>query len=77
MWASAKRTTIPQNNGGLNLCTLTFDSTKFSAEFMTQLEEILYGKDPTTTGGNDGVEPRLPLPDEIIELFDKTQNPEG
>lgn len=57
--------------------TLTFDSTKFSAEFMTQLEEILYGKDPTTTGGNDGVEPRLPLPDEIIELFDKTQNPEG
>ena len=35
--------------------TLTFDSTKFSAEFMTQLEEILYGKDPTTDGGNDGV----------------------
>lgn len=57
--------------------TLTFDSTKFSAEFMTQLEEILYGKDPTTDGGNDGVEPRLPLPDEIIELFDKTLNPQG
>ena len=44
---------------------------------MTQLEEILYGKDPTTDGGNDGVEPRLPLPDEIIELFDKTQNPQA
>ena len=57
--------------------TLTFDSTKFSAEFMTKLEEILYGKDPTTDGGNDGVEPRLPLPDEIIELFDKTLNPQG
>lgn len=56
--------------------TLTFDSTKFTAKFITQLEEILYGKDPTTDGGNDGVEPRLPLPDEIIELFDKTQNPQ-
>jgi hypothetical protein len=51
---------------------LTFDSTKFSAEFMTKLEEILYGKDPTTEGGDDGVEPRLPLPDEIIKLFDIT-----
>lgn len=49
--------------------TLCFDSTKFSADFMAQLEEILYGKDPTTAGGTDGVEPRLPLPDEIIELF--------
>lgn len=51
---------------------LTFDSTKFSAEFMSQLEEILYGKDPTTTGGTDGVEPRLPMPDEIIKLFQET-----
>lgn len=50
--------------------SLTFDSTKFSAKFMAQLEEILYGKDPTTTGGKDGVEPRLPLPDEIIKLFE-------
>ena len=49
--------------------TLIFDSTKFSAEFMTKLEEILYGKDPTTDGGNDGVEPRLPLPDEIAQLL--------
>lgn len=52
--------------------TLVFDSTKFKAEFMTKLEEILYGKDPTTTGGTDGVDPRLPLPDEIIKLFDET-----
>lgn len=50
--------------------TLVFDSTKFSSTFMSQLEEILYGKDPTTEGGSDGVEPRLPLPDEIIELFE-------
>ncbi len=48
---------------------LTFDSTKFKAQFMTKLEEILYGKDPTATDGSDGVEPRLPLPDEIIKLF--------
>ena len=53
------------------------DLNDYGAEFMTQLEEILYGKDPTTDGGNDGVEPRLPLPDEIIELFDKTLNPQG
>lgn len=51
---------------------LTIDSTKFKAEFMSQLEEILYGKDPTTSGGTDGVDPRLPLPDEIIKLFNST-----
>lgn len=48
---------------------LYFDSTKFSKEFMSELEEILYGKDATSESANDGVEPRLPLPDEIIELF--------
>ena len=49
--------------------TLTFDSTKFSAEFMTKLEEILYGKDETSEGAGDGVAPRLPMPDEIITMF--------
>lgn len=49
--------------------TLTFDSTKFSKEFMEKLEEILYGKDPTSESGSDGVEPRLPMPDEILEMF--------
>lgn len=53
--------------------TLTFDSTKFSKEFMTKLEEILYGKDPTTEAGNDGVDPRLPMPEEILELFKTVQ----
>ena len=60
-----------------NTATLTFDSTKFSPEFMAQLEEILYGKDPTTEDGDDGVDPRLPLPDEIIELFDASLDAEG
>lgn len=56
--------------------TLTFESTKFSAAFMASLEEILYGKDPATPDGDDGVEARLPLPDEIITLFESV-NPAG
>lgn len=46
---------------------LTFDSTKISAAKMKALEDILYGKDGAD--GNDGEEPRLPLPDEIIKLM--------
>lgn len=49
--------------------SLTFNSTKVSSENLAKLEEILYGKDPTEPDGNDGVEPRLPLPDEILTLF--------
>ena len=48
---------------------LTFDSTKVDAEKLADLEEILYGKDPTEPDGDDGVEPRLPLPDEVITLM--------
>ncbi len=48
---------------------LTFDSTKVSAEKLAALEEILFGKDPTTSDGDDGVEPRLPLPDEVIKIM--------
>lgn len=51
---------------------LEIDSTKVKAEALTALELILYGKDPTSEGGADGVDPRLPLPDEIATLF-KTQ----
>ncbi len=47
---------------------LTFDSTKVDKAKMAALEEILYGKDASTEGG-DGVEPRLPLPDEIITIM--------
>lgn len=52
---------------------LTFDSTKFDTEFMAKLEEILYGKEPTTEGGTDGVDARLPLPDEILKLYQEFQ----
>lgn len=48
---------------------LTLDSTKTDATKLAALEEILYGKDPTEPDGDDGVEPRLPLPDEVIELL--------
>lgn len=49
--------------------TLTIDSTKVDSSKLAALEVILYGKDPTTSGGNDGVNPRLPLPDEIATLM--------
>ena len=49
--------------------SIVIDSTKADEAKLTALEEILYGKDPTTTDGNDGVDPRLPLPDEIAELM--------
>lgn len=45
------------------------DSTKVSAAKLAALEEILYGKDPTSEGGTDGVDPRLPLPEEVIEIL--------
>lgn len=48
---------------------LEIDSTKVKTEDLAALELILYGKDPTSDGGTDGVEPRLPLPDEIATLF--------
>ena len=49
--------------------TLKFDSTKIDAKKLAALEEILYGKDPSTPDGDDGVEPRLPLPDEVIKIM--------
>ena len=48
---------------------LTLYSTKIDAKKLAALEEILYGKDPTTPECNDGVYPRLPFPDEVIELL--------
>lgn len=52
---------------------LIIDSTKFVTNEdkakLAELETILYGKDPTTEGGDDGVAPRLPLPDEIYSII--------
>lgn len=63
-------TTTPVNvTGHKATACLTIDSTKVNPEKLTALEEILYGKDPTEPEGMDGVEPRLPLPDEVITLL--------
>ena len=54
-------TTTPVNvQGHKPTALVTIDSTKIPADKLKQLEDILYGK--------DSVEPRLPLPDEIITL---------
>lgn len=55
---------------------VTIDSTKADKTKLAALEEILYGKNPTTPEAHDGVEPRLPLPDEIAELM-KTDTVSG
>lgn len=49
--------------------TLTIDSTKCDPAKLAKLVEILEGKDPTEAGGSDGVDARLPLPDEVMTLM--------
>lgn len=72
---SYELTTTPVSvSGGFKpTASLVIDSTKIDAEKLAKLEEILYGKDPTTEGGNDGVDPRLPLPDEIATIVGRVQ----
>lgn len=48
---------------------ITIDSTKVDKTKLAALETLLYGKDPTTAESNDGVDPKLPLPDEVIALL--------
>lgn len=62
--------TIPVNVTGFKpTASITIDSNKVDPVKLASLEEILYGKDPTELGGSDGVEPRLPLPDEIVSII--------
>lgn len=62
-------TTTPVNVTGFKpTASITIDSTKADAAKLASLEEILYGKD-AASGGGEGVDPRLPLPDEIAELM--------
>lgn len=63
-------TTTPVNvTGAKPTASVVIDSTKADPTKLAALETILYGKDPTTMGGDDGVAPRLPLPDEIKTLM--------
>lgn len=55
-------TTTPVSVTGFKpTASLVIDSTKVDADKLSTLEDILYG--------SDGVEPRLPLPDEIASIF--------
>lgn len=63
-----KTTPVPVTGAKPTAC-LIIDSTKCDAIKLAALEDILYGKNPTTEGGSDGTEPRLPLPDEIKTLM--------
>lgn len=57
-------TTTPVSvKGAKPTASLTIDSTKIDPEKLAALEAILYG--------SDDAEPRLPLPDEIAELFNE------
>lgn len=47
--------------------SITIDSTKVNKEKLLELEKILYGIDDA--GEELGTDPRLPLPDEVIQLF--------
>ena len=62
--------TTPVNVAGFKPTSqITIDSTKANPEKLSALETILYGKNPTSDGGADGVDPRLPLPDEVATLM--------
>lgn len=62
--------TTPVNVEGFKpTAAITIDSTKADAAKLADLEEILYGKDATSEPSADGVDPRLPLPDEIATLM--------
>ncbi len=55
-------TTTPVEVPGMKpTASLTIDSTKVDKAKLTELEKILYGDEST--------EPRLPLPQEVIEIF--------
>ena len=66
-------TTTPVNvTGAKPTASVVIDSTKADPAKLAALETILYGKDPTSDGGSDGVDPRLPLPDELKTLMTKS-----
>ena len=67
---SYELTTTPVSVSGFKpTASITIDSTKADSSKLSALEDILYGKNPTTEEAGDGVAPRLPLPDEIATLM--------
>lgn len=64
-------TTTPVDvpNGLKKSATVIIDSTKVTAEFLKAIEAILYGTDPE--GQTAGADARLPLPEEIYDLYEQ------
>lgn len=66
--------TTPVNVAGFKPTSqITIDSTKIAEDKkakLTELEDILYGKNGTGDGQTGATEARLPLPDEIKTLFE-------
>lgn len=63
-------TTTPINVTGFKpISNITIDSTKADPDKLAALEEILYGKDADANSNTEAVDPRLPLPDEIAQIF--------
>lgn len=67
-------TTTPVDVAGFKpTAHIEIDSTKFTTEAakakLAAFEAILYGKDPTQTGGEDGADPKLPLPSEVLSAL--------
>lgn len=62
-------TTTPVNVTGYKpTASLIVDSTKVKPENLQKLEDVLYGKDGAAESGAN-LEPRLPLPDEVISII--------
>lgn len=61
--------------GHQNTSIVTIDSTKLDTAGKTKLAQVetaLFGKDPSTDSGSDGIEPHVLLPDEIAAIFTAT-----
>lgn len=58
------------------ISTITVDSRKFTTTAdkakLTNLENLLYGTDPTTVGGSDGTDPQLPTPLTVLTTLGYT-----
>ena len=68
-------TTTPVSVAGFDpTASIVIDSTKADKTKLAALEAILYGKDPTSESATDGVDPRLPLPDEVAEIMKNTES---
>lgn len=65
--------TTPVNvTGQKATSSITIDSTKVNnPDIMAALEDILYGTD--ASGSSEGTAPRLPLPDEIVAIFEAAE----